>query len=452
MTTTAVDVDHVGKSFRLPLDHATTLQYRVSHPQSSSRYRELRALQDVTFAVKRGEFLGITGPNGCGKSTLLKILAGIYPPDRGRVVIDGRVSPFLELGVGFKPELTARENIFLGGAVMGLSRGEVAARVGTVLDFAELEEFADQKLKNFSSGMAVRLAFSVAMMADADILLMDEVLAVGDARFQEKCFEVFGQYKQRDRTVVLVSHDLNSLEAFCDRVVLLQGGQVVVDGEPHSVLSQYRQIVAAMSAREPSRTRAAGLAASRRWGNREVEVTDVTLVGADGEPCHTFHTGDHLAVAIGYKANETVPGFYCGVGIRLGSGQVIGRPLTSPSLTGLTETKAGDRGTITYTIPTLSLLQGSYILSAYFYDAHAQEAYDHVEDALEFRVADDRGRAGLVEMGGDWDRGGHRGAVAGGWSSAAGQPPVRERVQGRQLASERQTATGVASEGASSGN
>lgn len=183
---TTIAVDHVGKSFRLPLDHAATLQYRVSHLHSSSRFRELRALQDVTFAVERGEFLGITGPNGCGKSTLLKILAGIYPPDRGRVVIDGRVSPFLELGVGFKPELTARENIFLGGAVMGLSRGEIAARVAAVLDFAELEDFADQKLKNFSSGMAVRLAFSVAMLADADILLMDEVLAVGDARFQEK--------------------------------------------------------------------------------------------------------------------------------------------------------------------------------------------------------------------------------------------------------------------------
>jgi ABC-type polysaccharide/polyol phosphate transport system ATPase subunit len=398
----AVEVQHVAKSFRLPLDHATTLQYRFSHPRSSSRFRELHVLEDVSFAVGRGEFLGITGPNGCGKSTLLKILAGIYQPDRGRVAITGRVAPFLELGVGFKPDLTATENIFLGGAVLGLSRSQVAARVGTVLEFAELEEFADQKLKNFSSGMRVRLAFSVAMLADADILLMDEVLAVGDARFQEKCFEVFGEYKRRNRTVILVSHDLTSLEAFCDRAVLLQRGQAVVDGPAHSVLSGYRRIVAAMSEQQPSATPAAGLAASRRWGSRAVEVTNIALVDGAGEPRHTFGTGDPMSVVVEYQTNDVVSGFHCGIRFRLSSGQVVGRPFTRTSQLAVIEATPGDRGTITYAIPSLALLQGSYLVSIYLYDEHLRDAYDHVEDALEFRVADEWGRGGLVEMGGDW--------------------------------------------------
>jgi ABC-type polysaccharide/polyol phosphate transport system ATPase subunit len=398
----AIEVNNVRKTFRLPLDHAPTLQYRFSHLRSSSRYRELRVLDGVTFQVARGEFFGIVGPNGCGKSTLLKILSGIYEPDLGSVAVNGSLSPFLELGVGFKPELTARENILLGGTMLGLTRREVLQRADTVLEFAELEDFAEQKLKNYSSGMGVRLAFSVAMLADADILLMDEVLAVGDTRFQEKCFEVFAEYKRKNRTIILVSHDLVTLELFCDRVLLLQSGRAVATGPANEVISQYRRIVASMSDRQRSASDAARALAKTRWGSREVEVTDVRLLDGDGEPRSTYLTGETLTVVVEYAANASVEGFQCGIRIRLSSGQVVTKPFTRISHLHAFEARSGERGRVTYSIPDLALLQGTYCVSAYLYDEHIQHAYDHVEDALEFRVADDAGRMGLVELGGSW--------------------------------------------------
>jgi ABC-2 type transport system ATP-binding protein len=189
-----VEVSHLRKRFRLPLDRSTTLKYRVTHWRSSSRYRDLIALRDISFDIPPGQFLGIAGPNGCGKSTLLKILCQIYKADSGYARVHGEFSAFLELGVGFNPELTARENIFLGGAMLGLTRADLRDKVDEVLAYAELEDFAEQKLKNFSSGMQVRLAFSVAILAQSDLLVMDEVLAVGDSSFQEKCFDTFSRY------------------------------------------------------------------------------------------------------------------------------------------------------------------------------------------------------------------------------------------------------------------
>ena len=402
MTGPAIDVRDVRKTFRLPLDHAPTLQYRVSHLKSSSRYRELRVLDGVTFQVERGEFFGIVGPNGCGKSTLLKILSGIYDPDLGRVAVNGTLSPFLELGVGFKPDLTARENILLGGTMLGLTRREVMQRADTILEFAELEDFAEQKLKNYSSGMAVRLAFSVAMLADADILLMDEVLAVGDSRFQEKCFEVFAEYKRKNRTIVLVSHDLSTLDLFCDRVLLLQSGRSVACGPPEAVISRYRRIVASMSERQRTASDSLGDLAKTRWGSREVEVTDVQLLGGDGAPRSTFLTDESMTVVVAYTVNANVEGFQCGIRIRLSSGHVVSKPFTRRSLSQVLEAGPGMRGSFTYSIPELTLLQGTYCLSAYLYDEHLQHAYDHVEDVVEFRVADQSGRMGVVELGGTW--------------------------------------------------
>ena len=235
----AIEVVGIHKSFRLPHQQRTTLKEYVKHPLQRTTYEHQVALADVSFAIEQGEFFGIIGPNGSGKSTLLKIIAGIYRQDRGEVRIDGILSPFVELGVGFNPELTARDNIRIKGTLLGLSLAELRRRFDDIVAFAELERFVDQKLKNFSSGMQVRLAYSIAIQVDFEILLLDEVLAVGDESFQAKCYETFDRIRAEGKTVVFVSHDLASVEKFCHRAALIRGGRVQALGPPADVIDHY---------------------------------------------------------------------------------------------------------------------------------------------------------------------------------------------------------------------
>ncbi len=238
----AIDVQELHKSFWIPTRAARSFGERFRHPSRSARYRELRALRDVSFDVHQGEFFGIVGRNGSGKSTLLKVLASIYRADAGRVRVGGRLAPFIELGVGLNHELTARENVALNGVMMGLSRREAAGLLDTVLEFAELEEFVDLKLKNYSSGMMVRLAFAVMVQMDADVMLIDEVLAVGDASFAEKCLEVFREKRRIGKTVVLVTHDMMTVQAFCDRAMLLHDGELRFIGDPEQAVLRYYRL------------------------------------------------------------------------------------------------------------------------------------------------------------------------------------------------------------------
>jgi ABC-type polysaccharide/polyol phosphate transport system ATPase subunit len=403
MTEATIDVEEVTKRFRVPMDRGTTLKYRVTHLRSSSRYRELLAVDAVTFSVGAGEFLGITGPNGCGKSTLLKLLSRIYTPSSGRIRLSGRVAPFLELGVGFNPELTARENIFLGGAVLGLTRKQLTGRVDEILDFAELTDFADQKLKNFSSGMGVRLAFTVAVQANAEILLMDEVLAVGDARFQEKCFAVFADYKRQGRTVVLVSHDLGSLNLYCDRVLLMQKGKVIADGPSDEVTSQYRRIVGQMSeADHLAHAHGDAGGATNRWGTREVEITRVRLLDESGVEHTSFTSGRRLTVAIDYVVNETVNECVFGLAFKRTDGVNVAGPNTKTSKVRVSAIEPGSTGSIRYEIPSLPLLGAEYFLTTVVYDDFLSHAFDHIEDVLTFRVVDEQGLQGMVDLGGSW--------------------------------------------------
>jgi ABC-type polysaccharide/polyol phosphate transport system ATPase subunit len=235
----AIEASHLSKTFLIPHEQRTTFKEYFLHPLRRSSYEENRALVDVSFAVDTGEFFGVVGPNGSGKSTLLKILAGIYQPDTGTVRIRGRLSPFIELGVGFNLERSARENVRINGTLLGLSRGELRDRFDEIFAFAELERFVDQKLKNFSSGMLVRLAYSIAIQVPFDILLLDEVLAVGDQAFQEKCFATFDRFRAEGKTIVLVSHDLESVIRVCDRALLLEGGHVKALGPAAEVVDAY---------------------------------------------------------------------------------------------------------------------------------------------------------------------------------------------------------------------
>jgi ABC-2 type transport system ATP-binding protein len=234
-----IEARGIEKTFRIPRHRVDTLKERVVRPFSKGDFRELRALRDVSFDVRSGEFFGIVGRNGSGKSTLLKILACIYAADKGEVRVSGRVAPFIELGVGFNPDLTARENIVLNGVMAGVPRREAERRLDSVVEFAELEDFVDLKLKNYSSGMLVRLAFSVMLESDAEILLIDEVLAVGDAAFQQKCRDSFYKMNEAGRTIILVSHDMTEVERFCDRALLLRRGEVDILGEPDEVARRY---------------------------------------------------------------------------------------------------------------------------------------------------------------------------------------------------------------------
>ncbi len=238
----AIKVDHVSKSFRLPHERSTSIKSVVVNFWRHKRsYETQKVLDDVSFEIKKGEFFGLVGRNGSGKSTLLKLLAGIYTPSKGHIALNGTLSPFIELGVGFNPELTGRENVFLNGALLGFSRKEMLGLYDQIVEFAELERFMDQKLKNYSSGMQVRLAFSIAIRAKSDILVFDEVLAVGDAAFQRKCLEHFGILKESKQTVVFVSHDMASMQKYCDKVVWIDNGKIKDTGDPETITQEYME-------------------------------------------------------------------------------------------------------------------------------------------------------------------------------------------------------------------
>jgi ABC-type polysaccharide/polyol phosphate transport system ATPase subunit len=236
----AIGVEHVSKAFLLPHQRQMSIKELFLHPLlRKTDYERNQALNDVSFSVARGECFGIVGPNGSGKSTLLKVLAGIYRADSGSIRVAGRLSPFIELGVGFNVDLNARDNIRINGTLLGLSPKEVAARFDEIVGFAELERFVDQKLRNYSSGMQVRLAFSIAIQVPFDILLLDEVLAVGDQSFQEKCYATFETMRRENKTIVFVSHDLASVARFCDRAILLRDGRIEASGTAERVVEHY---------------------------------------------------------------------------------------------------------------------------------------------------------------------------------------------------------------------
>ncbi|HME04947.1 MAG TPA: ABC transporter ATP-binding protein [Solirubrobacteraceae bacterium] len=306
----AIVVDRVSKTFMVPEERTHTLKERVLHPRRRSRHEAFAALNDVSFAIARGEFFGIVGRNGSGKSTLLKCLAGIYGVDRGRIWCDGRLSTFIELGVGFNPDLAALDNVVMNGIMLGLSPREARSRYDQIIEFAELEDFQELKLKNYSSGMHVRLAFSVAIQVDADILLIDEVLAVGDASFQQKCFDVFNEMRDRGRTIVFVTHDMGAVNRFCHRAVLLERGDQVALGEPREVADRY---LALNFDREGAAEAPAddGRLAAELQGSNEARILDAWIENVSGERLNASQQGDRVRfkAAVAFEAAALDPAF-----------------------------------------------------------------------------------------------------------------------------------------------
>lgn len=280
----AIVVEDVSKTFRIPREPVFTIKERVLHPLRRRDHEELNALQNVSLQIDQGEFFGIAGRNGSGKSTLMKCIAGIYRSDTGKIRVRGRMASFIELGVGFNPDLTARENVVINAVMLGLEPAVARKRFDAAIEFAELEDFVDLKLKNYSSGMQVRLAFAVLVQLEADVLLIDEVLAVGDAAFQQKCIDTLNRMRDEGRTIVLVTHDMTAVEKFCDRAVLFESGTVVEMGEPSRVSRRYTDL-------NFDNARALESLEEPRFGNGDVQVQDAWFEDADGRRSETLEQG-----------------------------------------------------------------------------------------------------------------------------------------------------------------
>ena len=301
----AVKVENLTKTFKIPLEASNGIKQKLINTLKGRKgYREFTPLNDISFEIEKGDFFGIVGRNGSGKSTLLKTIAGIYAPDQGLVQVNGKLVPFIELGVGFNPELTGRENVFLNGALLGFSRKEMEAMYDEIVEFAELGEFMEERLKNYSSGMQVRLAFSIAIKAEGDILLLDEVLAVGDEAFQRKCYEYFSSLKRAKKTVVLVTHDMSAVEKYCNKAILVEKGSIILSGNPKRVSSRYSDILNPHSIQKVEATQEeVEQKDANRVGDKRYEFTAVSIDIEDGEKYQS-----PITVKTSLLCNENVAG------------------------------------------------------------------------------------------------------------------------------------------------
>jgi len=310
----AVKVTNVSKIFKIPHKKVDSMKSVFVNSLKKNTYEEFYALKDISVEVKKGEFLGIIGHNGAGKSTLLKILAGVYQPSEGSIEVNGMISPFLELGIGFNPELSGRDNIYLNATVLGLSKKQINEKFDEIVQFAELEKFIDEQLKNYSSGMKSRLAFSVSIHTDREILLMDEVLAVGDARFIEKCLNVFKGYKNQGKTVILVTHSIDTIREYCDRALLLDGGKIVSSGNVDEVSDKYiyinvqkdkrKELERKEKLKKVKKEQDERIGESKKESKKAISIIEIKLFDANGNELVQVKYGDNFVVKIIINVNK----------------------------------------------------------------------------------------------------------------------------------------------------
>ncbi len=385
---TAISVEHVSKTFRLPHQQYSTLKERALHPFRSTTYDELHAVQDITLQIAEGEFFGIVGRNGSGKSTLLKCIAGIYGVDTGRISIAGRLSPFIELGVGFNPDLNARDNVVINAIMLGLSRKQAMERFDHVVAFAELEGFMDLRLKNYSSGMMVRLAFATAIQVDAEILLIDEVLAVGDAAFQQKCFEEFFRLKREGRTIVFVSHDMYSVERFCNRAMLMERGHMTKIGDPREIGRAYHELNFGQLAHD---------APAESHSTSGTAIADAWFENAQGERVTSASQEDTLSMCFEARLGEDLaePVFAVTLRTELGHTIIVARSDQHGHVSG--SFKAGESVAARFAIPNW-LTPSRYLLTpSLAHEGTGESALALVEDMASI-VVHGSGSGGILEL------------------------------------------------------
>ena len=424
----AIKVERISKTFRIPHEKINSVRSAAANLFRHGGYEEFKALDDVSFEVKKGEFFGIIGRNGSGKSTLLKILAGIYSPDKGNVEIDGMISPFLELGIGFNPELSGRDNIYLNATVLGMTKKQIDAKFDSIVAFSELERFIDQKLKNYSSGMSVRLAFSVSIHANRDILLMDEVLAVGDSNFQSKCLEEFNRYKSAGKTVILVTHDIATVQRYCDRAMLLRNGKIVKIGKAEEVgnayiydnmsdeekrmgadekkkLAQAEENLKKLKGKEleaeKKRIELEKIKLEEERKNKVAEITKVEFLDKDGKEKNVFETGEDLLVRVYFKRNKKVDKLNFGVALynqendcMFGINTFIDKIDTSQMF---------QRGYFEVKYSKMALRTNSYYVQAGIWGETVVVPYDYLAESGMFKMFSRDRNIGLVNIDYIWN-------------------------------------------------
>ena len=433
MASIAIDVRDVTKVYR-KFAHRKQFATIKSALLTGSLVRDLRpdetfaALRGVSFQVPAGATYGVIGRNGSGKSTMLKLVAGISRPTTGSLAVQGRISALIELGAGFHPEISGRENVFINGIMLGLSRKEIARRFDEIVEFAELEEFIDAPVKTYSSGMYMRLGFAVAIHVDPDVLLVDEVLAVGDEGFTHKCLDKFGEFRRRGKTVLLVTHSLALVERFCDEALWLDQGLARAHGDPRRVVGSYitdierteERMLAAADARAQEHAEAAPAAEQRiadpveaagspddgfkaaegRWGSRDVEITGVRLLGQDGQPGHVFHSGEAVTIELAVAAGRPVTDFAFGIGIFSADGVCCYG--TNTDVADLKSVELSGSGTARFVIESLDLVEGTYKLDV---AVHKRDgfAYDYHRQLYTFRVKSRTRDAGIYRPRHRWE-------------------------------------------------
>ncbi|MFH1613172.1 MAG: ABC transporter ATP-binding protein [bacterium] len=376
-----IEVKNVGLKFRLYHEKYTTLKEYIFHFlfKKEKCYEDFWALRNINFSIEKGEVLGIIGENGSGKSSLLKLIAGIYLPTCGNIIKQDKVSALIELGAGFQPELTGIENIFLNGSLLGFSKKEMQKKLDKIISFAELEHFIDIPIQNYSSGMYMRLGFAIATEVDTNILLIDEILAVGDEGFQKKCFQRIADFKKKGKTIIFVSHDLSSIEKICDRVILFHKGEMIFDGEPVKSISKYRKLLYGYEKEKE----VVNLGVNRQ-GSGEIKIEEVILLNKKRKVCKNFRTGDMLTISMKYQSSEFIKKPVFGLAIYREDGLQINGPNTKFSDCIINEIK--NNGFVECTFPSFPLLPGHYLITVAVFDYSCEHPFDFHEKLYDFYI------------------------------------------------------------------
>jgi ABC-type polysaccharide/polyol phosphate transport system ATPase subunit len=403
----AIRLAGVSRRYKVVSDRNLTLKEMLLRRGGRTRGTSFWALRDINLEITPGESVGLVGRNGSGKSTLLKLLAGIMEPTEGTVEAGGSMASMLELGAGFHPDFTGRENLFLNASILGIPDREIGARFDEIVDFAELSDFIDAPVRTYSSGMQMRLAFAVASHVRADIMLLDEVFAVGDEAFQLKCHGRMHDFHRHGGTIIFVSHDASAIESMCDRVVLLEAGSVLMDATPREVMPRYHRLLADKGSRTPIDAEPAdvsppeALGSDKRWGSGVLEITGVRLLDAAGHAAGSFQSGELVVVEIAFAGRRPVRFPSVGVTIHSADGTLCYGTNTGRQKFSLDDEVAG--GVMRFTVPRLHLHEGRFAVTVAIGSNDESEVYDWLDRWLEFSVFASGGGIGIVDLAGEWE-------------------------------------------------